>query len=187
VIAPTTPKEKGDSTMRSKLLIGTTLLLVLIAAPVLAGSECGSKSAEAAKVAKKSHNCTADTQICLNKMAAKMADKGWVGVELDDSDGSGALTIVRVEPDSPALAAGLHKGDVLLAVNGVKFGSEDKEAWHAVKSEMQVGNTITYVVARDGYKKKVDVTLAEVPEAVMARWVGSHMLQHATIELAQNN
>ena len=116
-----------------------------------------------------------------------MRDKGWVGVELDDSAESGALTVVRVEPNSLALAAGLKEGDVLLAVNDVRFGSEDKEAWYAVKSEMQVGNTITYTVARKGYEKSVDVTLAQVPDEIMARWVGQHMLEHATIELAQNN
>ena len=95
-------------------------------------------------------------------------------------------TLVNIAILLPALVAGLQEGDVLLAVNGVKFGSEDEEAWQAVKSEMQVGNTITYAVGRDGHKKKVRVTLAQVPDEVMARWVGQHMLEHTTIELAQN-
>ena len=76
---------------------------------------------------------------------------------------------------------------MLLAVNGVEFGSENEDAWSAVKKEMRVGNTISYRIDRDGYEKNMKVTLAQVPDEVMARWVGQHMLQHATIELAQNN
>jgi predicted metalloprotease with PDZ domain len=173
--------------MRSKLWIGLTVLFVLIAVPALAGSNCsGEKDAkQATNAAKKGHDCTADTQYCLNRMAAKLREKGWVGVELAEAD-SGAMTITHVEPYSPARDAGLREGDQLLAVNGVRFGSEDGEAWHAVKSEMKIGNTITYTVSREGEKKNVDVTLAAVPDAVMAKWVGSHMLQHATVEIAQN-
>jgi len=176
--------------MKSKLLIGVLVLFVVVAVPALAGdSGCtGDKNAaqEASNVAEKEHGCGADTQYCLNKMAAKLKEKGWVGVELDEADG-GALTISRVEPYSPAQAAGLQEGDVLLAVNGVRFGSENEEAWHKVKSEMQVGKTITYSLKRDGYDKKIDVTLARIPDEIMAKWVGRHMMEHAKpIELAQN-
>ncbi len=177
--------------MKTKLWIGVMVLLAVAAGPVVAGgAACTGKqnaAQEASNVAKaeKEHGCTADTQYCLNKMAAKLRDKGWVGVELDDADG--AMTITRVEPYSPALAAGLQRGDVLLAVNNVSFGSEDENAWHDVKSQMQVGKTITYTIKRDSAKRKVDVTLAEIPDEIMAKWVGRHMLEHAKpIELAQN-
>ncbi len=64
--------------MRIKLWIGLTVLFVLIAAPALAGSGCsGDKAAkEASNVATKGHDCTADTQYCLNKMATKLREKG---------------------------------------------------------------------------------------------------------------
>jgi PDZ domain-containing secreted protein len=70
-------------------------------------------------------------------------------------------------------------------VNGLEYGSKDKEAWHAVKSSMKIGKTITYTVKRDGRKKEVDVTLGRLPDDVMAKWIGRHMLEHTTIELAQ--
>ena len=31
-----------------------------------------------------------------------------------------------------------------------------------------------------------DVTLGEIPDAVLAKWIGSHMLSHATVDIAQN-
>jgi hypothetical protein len=50
---------------------------------------------------------------------------------------------------------------------------------------MKPGNTITYLVARGGKKKDVSVTLAPLPESVMAEWIGRHMLEHATVEMAK--
>ena len=51
--------------------------------------------------------CSGSTQDCLNQMAAKYAERGWVGVELDKGD-YGTMTVKRVIPDSPAAAAGFR-------------------------------------------------------------------------------
>ena len=172
-----------------KMWIPLTLLLVLVAVPAVAGgSECSGKKATqgAAHSASHSHDCTADTQFCLNKMATKLKNKGWVGIELDVDESNGAMTVARVVDGSPALTAGMREGDLLLAVNGIRFDSEDKEKLHEAKSQMKIGSTVTYPVKRDDHKKKIDVTLGAVPEDVMAQWVGQHMLGHATIELASN-
>jgi S1-C subfamily serine protease len=129
--------------------------------------------------------CSEDLQTCVNQMVAKLERKGWVGIEMDSDKATGGWVVTRVEPDSPALAAGLQKGDVLLAVNGVSYGSEDKAAWKKVKSSMSIGETITYTVLRDGRKMKVPVTLARIPDDVMAKWIGRHVLEHTTVHLAQ--
>ena len=174
--------------MKSKSWIPLIVLLVLVAVPALAGGgECsGKKEARPAQTASKAHGCTADTQYCLNTMATKLKNKGWVGIELDVEETSGVMTVTRVEHGSPALEAGLRKGDVLVAMNGMRFDSEDKEQLHAAKSQMKVGSRVSYLVERDGYQEKIDVTLAAVPDDIMAKWVGQHMLGHATIELASN-
>lgn len=132
------------------------------------------------------HDCTASTQDCLNKMAAKIKNKGWVGIEYDKNDDGTKLTLTEVVPGSPAEKAGLKKGDVLLAMNGIAFGEKYKEKAKKAKTDWKPGASVTYTVARGGHKKDVSVTLGKVPEAVMAEWVGKHLLhQHATIEVAK--
>lgn len=126
--------------------------------------------------------CAAETQSCLDQMASELREKGWVGIELEHSD-SGALTITRVEYDSPAGAAGLQAGDVLVALNGIAFG--DEQVWEKNKDAMRPGKTIVYTVRRDGHQKEVKVELASIPEEIMAKWIGRHMLEHASVEVTQ--
>lgn len=158
--------------MKTQRWVWVLILAVALAAPAMAGE--------------KGHKCTASTQECLNKMVQKMQQKGWVGIEYDKSKKKdGTLAVMKVVPDSPAEKAGLKKGDVLLALNGVKFGDTDEAKWKKIKSGMTPGARIRYLVARDGKKKEVQVTLGKLPESVMAEWIGRHMLEHATIEVAK--
>ena len=135
--------------------------------------------------------CSADTQTCLNKMASNLKSRGWVGIELDHND-SGQLTVTFVEPDSPAMEAGLREGDVLVAMNGVEFSDENHDRLYAIKKDLRVGKTLTYTVERagcchiEGGRSDVEVTLGMLPDQVLAKWVGNHMLEHAVIEVAQN-
>jgi len=131
------------------------------------------------------YHCEMNTQACLDMMAAKMAKSGWIGIELDKSE-EGKVLIKRVVPDSPAVKAGFREGDVLVAVEGVKYADANKEKLMAVKEAMAPGKTITYTVSRDGYEKSLKVTLAKTPNEVLAQWVGTHMLEHAKTEVAQN-
>ena len=118
-------------------------------------------------------------------MAAKFKEKGWVGIEYDKSaKKSDKHVIGKVVPGSPAEKAGLQKGDVLLAVNGVKYGEEDKTKWKMVKQAWTPGSTITYTVDRHGKTKEIAVKLGKVPEEVLYAWIGEHMMQHATVEVA---
>jgi len=131
--------------------------------------------------------CKGSTQDCLNKMAAELRDRGWVGLELDHG-ASGEMTVQRVVEDSPAAAAGFRPGDVLVAVNGVEFSEYNQEALSKIKQTMRPGKQVTYTVARDGAKRDVDVTLAKVPDQVLAAWIGGHMLEaHTTVASASGH
>lgn len=152
---------------RATLIVAVALLVV--AAPILAGE--GKK-------------CAQTTQDCLNYMVKHYQTRGWVGIELESAD-TGELTITRVEPDSPAEAAGLREGDMLLALNGIRFSEENKEAMKAAQAKMTIGAMVTYTVDRAGKTVDVDVRLQQIPEAVMAKWVGRHMLEHSSVEVAQ--
>ncbi len=125
------------------------------------------------------HKCSADSQTCLNAMVEKMQNKGWLGVELDWSEDSKALKVKRVIEASPAAAAGLHQGDVLVALNGVKYG--DKEGMKSVYAQVKPGNTVTYTIATKGQERQVNVKLGTFPEELAAKYIGMHLMeQHAT-------
>ena len=116
----------------------------------------------------------------------KYKDHGWVGIELDKNK-DGSLTVLEVIDDSPAQSAGLESGDVLLAMNGVKFADPNKDKLKAAKKGMKVGSKIEYTVSRHGKTKDVAITLAPIPTEVMYAWVGQHMMDgHSTIEIASN-
>jgi predicted metalloprotease with PDZ domain len=149
-------------------------LVVALAIPVIAGEK---------------GKCTMDTQSCLDAYVTKLEQRGWVGIEMDKSSEAKGLVITRVVPGSPAEAAGLEADDLLLAVNGVKFADNTEDhcaTCEATKDGWTPGSEVQYVVARNGEKMKVDVTLGQIPPDVMAQWVGHHMLQHATVAVAQN-
>lgn len=67
--------------------------------------------------------------------------------------------IVQVEPGTPAAAAGLKKGDVIIAVNGDDV--ESAESLVGYIREQAVGATVKLTVLRDGKRVQVQVTLAE--------------------------
>lgn len=145
------------------------LALALAAAPALAGSTKGSK-------------CTESTQTCLNYMATKMKDGGWVGVELDRNEATGLLVVTRVVEASPAEAAGIQPGDVLYALNGIEIRDDNQEALAAARKEWKAGQLVNYTIKRNGADRQVALTLAPMPADLLAKWIGQHMLEHATVE-----
>ncbi len=166
------------------ILLATLAILLAVggASAVQAGGEKCQKAAEARQASYA--DCEASAEECLSAMAARIASKGWAGFETE-KDTAGHYRVVRVDRDSPAAAAGLRAGDVLLAMNGLDLYAEDKTALKQAKKGLVVGSAVKYKVVRDGTKKIVAVTLAEVPSRVMAQWIGEHMLdQHAHVEVA---
>jgi len=129
--------------------------------------------------------CTMNTQDCLDHMAAKLRTSGFVGIELDQDENTGAMTILKVIPGTPAESAGLKAGDVLVALNGVKIAKDNDEALSKARKEWKPGQTVTYTVNRDGAERQVSLTLAPMPADVMAKYIGQHMLEHASAEIAQ--
>ena len=159
--------------MRKTSLLLSLIAVVALAVPAFAGE---------------GHTCTAPTQECLNKMAAKLKTKGWVGIEMDKSKKGGAITVTRVVPGSPAEKAGFREGDQLVALNGIELNKDmNKEALYAAKKQMKPGKEVTYTVERKGSTVDLAVVLAKVPEDVLAQWVGGHMLDHAEVTAVAQN
>ena len=143
---------------RVPALVATAALSAL-AVPAFAGGE----------------HCTAGTQECLDMMAKSFAHRGYIGIEMDESETKAAV-IKKVVADSPAEKAGLLTGDILLTVNGMA----PEEAFTALSETMVPGAELALAVERDGRRQDLTVTLAKAPEELVARWVGAHLLQHAT-------
>lgn len=100
------------------------------------------------------------------------SDRGFMGVELDNlndqlgeyfgaKDGKGAL-ISKVSDDSPAAAAGLRAGDVILKVDGEEI--DDAGDVHEAMADTEPEQEIEVAILRKGKKKTVKVTLGEAPE-----------------------
>jgi C-terminal processing protease CtpA/Prc len=164
------------------------LAVVLIATVPLVfagGEDCKGKDAQASAAHAGYHGkCTLSTQDCLDHMAAKMKNSGWVGIEMDQDETTGALTILKVVPGSPAESAGLQPGDVLYALNGVEINDKNEDALSKARQEWKPGQTVNYTVKRDGRSKDISLTLAAMPADVLARFVGQHMLEHASTAVA---
>ena len=78
-------------------------------------------------------------------------------LNLDITQGA---VITRVEPDSPAEAAGLASGDVIVAVNGVAVtGAADLRNRIGL---VRVGSEVEVTVLRDGTRKNIRVRVAKI-------------------------
>jgi C-terminal processing protease CtpA/Prc len=122
--------------------------------------------------------CEQDCATCLQEMTATLRERGWVGIEMDYDEEKGELSIVRVLADSPAQAAGLQPGDQLLALNGLSYTRENEEVLKKTYKSFRPGQTITYQVKRDGKKLDIEIHLAQLPERIVAQWIGQHMIRY---------
>jgi predicted metalloprotease with PDZ domain len=148
----------------------TTLALVGLCVPQLtfAGGE----------EEKTKKRCTAEVQVCIHTMVEQFRGRGWIGIEMDK--GEGRQVITKVVHKSPAEKAGLEVGDAIVAFNGISLSEEEKVVYAAMKKALIPDNQITLSIDRDGELRDVEVTLAGLPEELLAQWVGQHVLdQHS--------
>lgn len=98
--------------------------------------------------------------------------RGWLGILIQDvtrelaesfemSKPIGAL-VARVLPDSPAQAAGLEVGDVIVAFEGREVGRSS--ALPPMVGATMVGTTAEVEIIRDGKSKMLKVTISELPD-----------------------
>jgi predicted metalloprotease with PDZ domain len=128
--------------------------------------------------------CDQPAQACLDMMVEKYKAHGWSGFKTEKNKETHVITIKEVYPGTPAADAGFQVGDVLVAINGVKFDKDNYDAVKKAKSELKVGSKVTYTVSRAGAEQELAVTQVEVPEEMLAQWVGGHMLEHVTVAQA---
>jgi len=89
----------------------------------------------------------------------RMALKARLGTIPDyagPADGSPGLLLSDVRPDSPAEAAGLQRGDIIVQIGDMEIASV--QDYMVVLSEAEPGDTVPVVVIRDGERIELQVT-----------------------------
>jgi len=129
--------------------------------------------------------------------------RGWLGVVIQNVDKdlaesfglkeAGGILISEVQKDSPASAAGLQQGDVIIKLNDVKL--EDVSDLRNRVALLQPGSKAMVEIVRNGRAKKIQVSIGEQPANFSKRSSGSNgnesldqyglTLQELTPELAK--
>jgi serine protease Do len=102
--------------------------------------------------------------------------RGWLGVLIQDMTKAlaesfgmkqphGAL-VAKVLPDSPAMRAGIKRGDVIVGFNGKKI--EESAALPPIVGSTKVGVDVPVDIIRNGKQIQIMVKLGELPEEVSA-------------------
>lgn len=93
-----------------------------------------------------------------------------IALSLPGSEGRGPLTITEIQAASPAVAAGLQAGDVIVAADGRSFPvSRDLTAY--VRS--RAGHVVELTVRRDGKETAISVTPRSLSDAEEAKGLGA--------------
>ncbi len=142
--------------------------------PVLALSVGSASAGEDAKKHKK--RCGAEASACIHEMAEGLKKKGWIGIEWEERDGRPHIS--HIVQGSPAAAAGVQLGDVVMAFNGLSTNEDDEVVWLEMKRSLVPGKVIILSILRDGAERDLEVTLIAVPDHIVAQWVGKHVLEH---------
>jgi PAS domain S-box-containing protein len=79
------------------------------------------------------------------------------------------VTAIAIAPGSPATAAGISEGDILLAINGRPVQTRDEVV--AFQHQARVGTRLSYTLLRLGSRQAFDVTLAEAPRSASTYYV----------------
>ncbi|OLE67410.1 MAG: hypothetical protein AUG09_02610 [Acidobacteria bacterium 13_1_20CM_2_68_7] len=106
--------------------------------------------------------CKYSTQECLDHMANKMKNSGFVGVEMDTDNAEG-YAVTKLYPGSPA-------------------ETDNDDALMKARKEWKPGQNVTYTIKRNGSERQVSLTLAPWPADALARAIGTHMLEHANAD-----
>ena len=149
-----------------KRILILTAMLTLVAGTAMAGYD---------------GKCSGSTQECLDGMAHKMQNSGWVGVELEGIENAPGNLVSNVVASSPAAEAGLETGDILLGINGIELADENMDKLKEIWGASAPGQEVVWTIKRGSNEREVNLVLARMPADVLAAHVGRHMLQHTEV------
>lgn len=150
-----------------KKLLTTTLTLALLMPAATSWAE------------EKAHKtCPEDAADCAKMMKKQFKKRGWVGINMEYDKERGVTYISNVVAKSPAERAGFEVGDVLKGLNGVDYSEENEKALKTEYASFEPGSSATFSVERNGKPMEIEVHLEQIPQAILAQWVGQHVLEY---------
>ena len=162
-----------------KKLLTTTLTMALLVpvVPLRAGDEAKEKM------------CPEEAATCAEMMKEQFSKRGWVGINMDYDKEREVTVISNVVANSPAEKAGFKSGDVLEGLNGVEYTEDNEELLKEQYASFHPGSKASFRVSRDGKTLDLQVELESIPEAILAQWIGHHVMDYhkGEAELAQNS
>jgi putative serine protease PepD len=100
-------------------------------------------------------------QVATEIVSGGRVPRVWIGIEVEETATGGGPRVKAVRESSPAAAAGLAAGDVVVELDGKPVATMS-ELLSSLRSR-KPGTTVAVTVLRDGQKRAFAVTLAERP------------------------
>lgn len=117
--------------------------------------------------------CPLDVRTCLDQFA-RMRERPWLGADVDP-DSSGAWVVRAIVENGPAKRAGIRAGDRIVAIDGARIGSREGSQSRA---GWRVGERAAFTIRRGPHEQHVVMMGERVPDAMFAKIVGEHMVEH---------
>ena len=153
--------------MRKQWLPLMIVAAVLLVSPLRAGDEKEEKK-----------YCTNKVEDCVRSMKEEFSTRGWVGINMEANEEAGGVVLTWISPNSPAEEAGLKKGDLLTSLNGIAYDEANEENLKTEYKSFRPGSVATFGVDRNGEAMEIAVTLEPMPEEILAKWIGEHVLHY---------
>lgn len=144
--------------MKPRTLIFTAALL-LAAISAIAGDELP--------------RCPASREDCEHKIREGMTGRKYLGLIFYDTERG--ILIKAVVDESPAEAAGLRQGDLIVEVNGQNCADGNVKVFKKLVDKAQKTGVVKLRVKRNGSYVVTEATLTEISEKQIQRVVAAHM------------
>lgn len=124
-----------------------------------------------APAAARQPRCPLPLDSCIVRFG-RMRQRPWLGVYLH-VDSLGRSVVDSTLAGGPAAKAGLRAGDVLVSIDG----STPEKFFVATRAGWKDGDPMRAVVRRRDHEEPVAFEARHIPEDLLARIVGEHMLE----------